>query len=219
MFVGEQRYVEKHIGEFMEFYKKSLNVEEDNYATTQAQTKGGNYTKTVDEEQKHKDDDPDQEENKKFDREVEKSSSEEEKQEEPEDSDEESYEDDDAPAKVSQKLVIERPISQDKKPRPMGKLTNQSYDDDSDDEGHNVKAGEKYKVNEGGSNLRLGTAGSSNNMPGTGTPSSRSKLIEKNASGAGAFRGDTPSMFNRSKLGDSKRMDYDDDAENLRYVI
>mmetsp|Transcript_20404 Transcript_20404/g.17716 ORF Transcript_20404/g.17716 Transcript_20404/m.17716 type:complete len:145 (-) Transcript_20404:180-614(-) len=81
MFVGEQRYVEKHITVVMEYYKKAIGYEDDKYAKEQNYVTGIGVTKHVN-LKFHEEADPDAEANKKYEREVaSESSSEEEKQE------------------------------------------------------------------------------------------------------------------------------------------
>lgn len=83
MFVGEQRYVEKHILEVMEYYKRSMNYQEDSYADAQKYVTGIAATKKVQVRQFEEEEDPDALANKKLEREAasESSSEEEIKQE------------------------------------------------------------------------------------------------------------------------------------------
>ena len=265
MFVGEQRYVENFIREFMEYYKRTLNVEEDEYAKTQAYVKGIKAKIRYDDKTDYKEEDPDAEENKKFDREADSSSSSEEEEpieeEEDEDSDEDDSDDDDGDEEEgngtrssnhflglsSQKTAtgssqpssiinlkpspirVKTPES-NKKPQTLNIPVIDSADnsEDEDEEEEEERAPDPKKVDK----YRYADTGSINNpspeyshrsdMPLTNSPSSRSKLIEKNTSSNNRMGRDEPSLFGRSRLGNNSTMklDYDDDEEaEMKYRL
>ncbi len=274
MFVGEQRYVENFIRDFMEYYKKSLNVEEDDYAKTQAYVKGMKAKLKVDINKDYKEDDPDAEENKKFDREAASSSSSEEEEppeeeeEDDDDSDEDGSDDDEddseeddhgrsnltdpknflglssnlkstavpsqnTPITInSQKVRVKTPDT-NKKPQtlniPVVDSADNSDEDDEDEEEEedeeekrpDPKKLDKYRYRDTGSNASPAHSHRSD-MPLTNSPSSRSKLIEKNSSSNNRMTKDEPSLFGRSRIGNNSTMklDFDDDEEaEMKYRL
>lgn len=226
MFVGEQRYVEAKIKAFMEYYRKTLEEDERTIFKNQDYIKGMKHARNEVQVPTYIEEDLDEEENKKFDREVAKSSDEENSDEdEDNDSDEESEEDNDSNNNInpfSTKIVIERPNGVEDQQlfpaMPMQVSSPAQNNKDSDEE----EEEEEDEEPDPRRNIRLNSAGSAHDSVHSGnTPSSKSKLIEKNSEGGKGFKGDAPSLFNKSKLRDSTmKLDYDDDGENeMKYRL
>jgi hypothetical protein len=232
MFVGEQRYVEDKIKNFMEYYRKTLEEDERTIFKNQVYIKGMKHARPGEDQPKYIEEDLDEEENKKFDREVAKSSSEDESHEQDDSDDDDSDENNESAEDFSagKQLIIQKPGDEDIQLFPAmpmqvnvmtpqgkviaGKKHDSDEDDDDEDEDDEAYANSKR-------NLRLSSAGSTHDAVQTNSPSSKSKLIEKNAEGGKGFKGDAPSLFNRSRLKDSTmKLDYDDDGEGeMKYRL
>jgi hypothetical protein len=230
MFVGEQRYVEKNIKAFMEYYRKTLEEDERTIFKNQVYIKGMRHARPDESKPDYQEEDPDDDENRKFDREVAKSSDEDESHEQDDDEDDDSDQDDDESnngdyGSSNKQVVIQRPGGEDIQlfpEMPMQVTTpvvDNNHDSDQDEEEEEDEEDDAYANSK--RNLRLTSAGSVPENVSTNSPSSRSKLIEKNAEGGRGFKGDAPSVFNRSKLRDSTmKLDYDDDGENeMKYRL
>lgn len=227
MFVGEQRYVEAKIKNFMEYYRKTLEEDERTIFKNQVYIKGMKHARPGEDMPQYIEEDQDEEENKKFDREIAKSSSDDDSHEQDDSDEEDSDENNDSREDFAadKQLIIHKPGDEDVQlfpPMPMqvNVLTPQGRvvagDNESDEEEDDDDEDDSSKRN-----LRIGSAGSTHDNPQTNSPSSRSKLIERNTEGGKGFKGDAPSLFNRSRLKDSTmKLDYDDDGENeMKYRL